>query len=386
MAEEAPGSEDKTEQPTARRLDKARERGDLPRSQDVGGALVVLAVALMVYLSGGQLVSELRELMTSGLSLQGRGAAYEADLGARLSGLLLDGFWSIRWIVALGVFVALASAVLNGGISFSLEAAAPKLDKLNPLNGLKRMFGTSGWIALGKNLLKFLAIGAVLAAALWSQRAQFLSVATLALEPMLIEGASLAMGILQAVSLFIALMALLDVPLTRWTYTRRLRMTKQEVKDEMRDSDGRPEVKQRIRRRQREISRSGMLRKVKDADVVIVNPEEFAVALVYDEAAQAAPILLAKGKGPVAAQIKREAAASSVPVLRSPVLARAIYFTAELERAIPEGLYRPVAAVLAYIYQMSAGQDPRKPHVPPVVDVPPEFQFDEFGRRLGGIS
>lgn len=385
MADDAAGSEDKTEQPTARRLEKARERGDVPRSQDVGGALIVLAIAVMTYMTGGQLVAELRVLMTTGLSFQGRGPAYEADLTAQLSSLVLDGFWAIRWVVGLAVLMAFASALLNGGISFSWEAAAPKLDKLNPLNGLKRMFGTSGWVALGKNLLKFFAIGTVLVLALWTQRGQFLSVAGLPLEPMLVEGAGLALGILLVVSLFIALMALLDVPLSRWTYTRRLRMTKQEVKDEMRDSDGRPEVKQRLRRRQREISRSGMLRKVKDADVVIVNPDEFAVAIVYDESSQSAPILLAKGKDAVAAQIKRQAAEHSIPILRSPLLARAIYFTAELDRSIPEGLYRPVAAVLAYIYQMAAGQDPRKPKSPPSVEVPPEFQFDEQGRRLGGV-
>jgi flagellar biosynthetic protein FlhB len=207
-----------------------------------------------------------------------------------------------------------------------------------------------------------------------------------ALEPMIAAGAGLALVTFTLVSVAVAAIAMLDVPYQRWSYLRRMRMTKQEVRDEMKDIEGRPEVKQQIRRRQRELSRGRMLERVRDADVVIVNPSEFAVALEYDEASSSVPVVLAKGRGEVAAAIKDRAKRSGVPLVSAPPLARAIYFTTDIDRPIPEGLYRAVAAVLAYVFRLSA-LDPKleTPDVPKP-QLPEEFMFDEDGKPMTGAA
>ena len=179
-----------------------------------------------------------------------------------------------------------------------------------------------------------------------------------------------------------AAIAALDVPYQRWSWLRRLRMTKQEVRDEMKDIEGRPEIKRQIRRKQRELSRGRMLEKVKDADVVIVNPSEFAVALEYDEARSAVPVVLAKGRGEIAASIKERASLAGVPLVSAPPLARAIYFTTEVDDPIPEGLYRAVAAVLAYVFRLSASTPGVDAPEMPRPTLSPEFMFDEAGRRI----
>jgi flagellar biosynthetic protein FlhB len=278
--------------------------------------------------------------------------------------------------------VALLASTLNGGFNFSGKAAAPKLSKLNPLNGLKRIFGAQAWIGLLRNLLKFSAIAAVLGIVLWTRRAEMIAMSRDSFEMMIASGASLALVTFTLVSAAVAAIAMLDVPYQRWSYLRRMRMTLQEVRDEMKDIEGRPEVKRQIRRKQRELSRGRMLDKVKDADVVIVNPSEFAVALEYDESRSAVPMVLAKGRGEIAKSIKERATLAGVPIVSSPPLARAIYFTTEIEDPIPEGLYRAVASILAYVFRLSAlTPDLETPDVPRPV-LAPEFMFDEFGKNV----
>ena len=382
MANESESGEEKTEDPTSRRLDTAREQGDVPRSQDFGGSMVVLTACVAVYLVGDQLAGDLKLIVTSGLTFNATDLAQGFDLPARLGSQVLRGFWAMRWLLLLTVIAAFTAALLNGGISFSGAAAGFKFDRLNPLNGLKRMFGSSGWVSVGRNSLKFFLVGAVLAAVLFAQRARLLEIATLPLESMLASGASLALYVFLMISMVIGALGVADIPLQRWSFLRRMRMTRQEIRDESKDSDGRPEVKQRIRRRQREISRSRMMQRVKDADVVIVNPTEFAVAIVYEEQRSNVPIVLAKGRGDVAAAIKQLAADASVPVVEAPPLARALYYTGDVNKPIHEGLYRAVAAVLAYVYQTSAmAADLSRPK-PAVPEVPDELLFDEEGRPM----
>lgn len=385
MAEEQ-DSEEKTEEPTARKLTQARERGELPRSPDFGGAIEVLAVCGLMYLLGGWMLDGFLNLLSGGLSFTRAQLEHPEDLPLLFGDQLMEGFWAVRWILLCTIVVAFGAAALNGGINFSGKAAAPKLSKLNPLNGLKRMFGTQAWVGLLRNILKFSAVAVVLGWVLWSRRPDMLAMSRVALEPMIAAGAGLALVTFTLVSVAVAAIAMLDVPYQRWSYLRRMRMTKQEVRDEMKDIEGRPEVKQQIRRRQRELSRGRMLERVRDADVVIVNPSEFAVALEYDEASSSVPVVLAKGRGEVAAAIKDRAKRSGVPLVSAPPLARAIYFTTDIDRPIPEGLYRAVAAVLAYVFRLSA-LDPKleTPDVPKP-QLPEEFMFDEDGKPMTGAA
>jgi len=382
MAEEQ--GQEKTEEPTSRRLSQARERGELPRSPDFGGAVEVLVICLLLVFIGGGLFDSFSALLKGSLTFSRAEIEAPEDLPLVLGNRIFEGFWAVRWILIASVVVALLAATMNGGFNFSGKAAAPKFSKLNPLNGLKRIFGTQAWVGLLRNLLKFVAIAVVLGAVLWSSRFEMIALSREALEPMVAAGAEMALTTFTLVSAAVAAIAILDVPYQRWSYLRRLRMTKQEVRDEMKDIEGRPEVKQQIRRKQREFSRGRMLDKVRDADVVIVNPSEFAVALEYDETRSAVPIVLAKGRGEVAAAIKERAGKAGVPLVSAPPLARAIYFTTEVDDPIPEGLYRAVAAVLAYVFRLSALSPGLESPELPRPELPPEFMFDENGTPMTG--
>lgn len=379
MAEDQ--GQEKTEEPTAKRLQQARERGELPRSPDFGGAMVVMALCAILMFIGGDIVNDIAAQMKQSFSFTRGQIDNVQDLPMTLGMSIFAGLWSVKWLFLVAIVVALLAASVNGGFQFSGKAAAPKGSKLNPLSGLKRMFGPQALMGVLRNLLKFVGIAGVLVLLLWQRREEIVAMSRDALEPMMVHGASLAMTIFTLVSAVVAAIAILDVPYQRWNYLRRLRMTKQEIRDEMKDIEGRPEVKQQIRRKQRELSRGRMLDKVKQADVVIVNPSEFAVALEYDEERSSVPIVLAKGKGEVARAIKERAAAAGVPEVAAPPLARALYYTTEIDDPIPEGLYRAVAAVLAYVFRLSAlSGDLQRPEFT-APEVPDDFRYDENGQR-----
>ena len=385
MAEEQ--SAEKTEEPTQRKLTQARERGELPRSPDFGGAIVVLAICVLMFLLGGQMLEGLSSLLSSGLTFTRAEFESPQDLPTLFGERLAEGLWAVRWVLLCTLVVALLAATMNGGINFSGKAAAPKLSKLNPLSGLTRMFGAQAWVGLLRNLAKFVAVAVVLGWVLWSRRDEMLAMSRVFFEPMVAAGTELALITFTLVSIVVAVIAMLDVPYQRWSYLRRMRMTLQEVRDEMKDIEGRPEIKQQIRKRQRELSRGRMLDKVRDADVVIVNPSEFAVALEYDESRSSVPMVLAKGRGEVAAAIKERAKNAGVPLVSAPPLARAIYFTTEIDQPIPEGLYRAVAAILAYVFRLSALDSSLETPELPKPQLPDDFLFDENGDLMkGGIQ
>ncbi len=379
MAENEDGME-KTEEPTARKLEQARERGELPRSPDFGGAFVVVGLCALMFLAGGALIGDLRAMLSRSLTFDQARIGDLQALPGWFGSMWFEGVWAVKWLLLLAFVLAIIAPIFNGGFNVSAKAAAPKFSKLNPLNGLKRMFGSQAWMGLLRNLLKFLAIAVVLSVVLWDRREELIASARFALEPMVNTGASIALLVFTLVSIAVAAISFLDVPYQKWSYTRRLRMTKQEVRDEMKDIEGRPEVKQQIRRKQRERSRARMMDNVKDADVIIVNPTEFAVALRHDEMSNGAPVVLAKGRGEIARAIKERGESAGVPRIEAPVLARALYYTTDINDMIPEGLYRPVAAVLAYVYRMSALAPNLSMPDFSAPEVPPEFRFDENGQ------
>lgn len=379
MAEDS--DEEKTEEPTSRRLNQARERGEMPRSPDFNGAMVVLAMCGVLMMIGPTLLNDISAMMVRTLTFDRNRIEQIEELPRYFAFELGDAFWIVRWIFIAALGVGIASSIFNGGFNFSTQAAAPKFGKMNPLSGLKRMFGPQAWLGVLRNLAKFIAIGAVLVVVLMTRRHELIALSREAFEPMIADGTKLAFMVFVLVSLAVAALAALDVPYQRWSYLRRLRMSKKEVSDEMKDVEGRPEVRQQIRRKQREISRGRMLGKVKDADVIIVNPTEFAIALEYDESRNSVPIVLAKGRGEVARAIKERGEAASIPRVEAPPLARALYYTAEVDAPIPEGLYRAVAAVLAYVFRLSAmTPDLTTPELT-VPEVPSEFRFDENGNK-----
>jgi len=374
-------AQDRTEKPTARRLSRARDEGQVPRSPEVASAAVVIAALLTILMTGSWMAQRLAGHFASGFVFDRKTLERPLLMPAYFADQVLVAFMVILPILVITAVVAVVASGLTGGFLFSPGAVAPKGDKLNPLNGLKRMFGPQAAVELIKALLKFSLVFAALWITVSLRMPELLKVGEMALEPaMALAGKVIAESVL-AVSLALALIAAIDAPYQRYAFFKRMRMTKQEVKDEMKDIEGRPEVKAKIRRRQREIAMARMMQRVKDADVVITNPEHFAVALEYDPSGDGAPILVAKGGDFMAAQIREEAARHGIHLFAAPELARALYFTTEPERPIPEALYHAVAQVIAYVFSLEGAQPGYAGMQRPRPVVPASMRFDANGQR-----
>ena len=373
-------SEEKTEEPTSRRLQKAREEGQVARSPELPAAAVTIAALAMILITGNMLISKLAEAFSSGFNFDRKLVHSSNLLPAIFAHELLDSFLLIAPLLLLTAAVAIASSGATGGFLFEMGSVAPKFSKINPLNGFKRMFGVKAAVELGKALLKFTLVSCAVAWVLIDNVGTLNKISRMALEP----GLSVAGELLTRSSLImacaLAVIAMIDVPFQRWQFNKQMRMTKQEVKDEMKDMEGRPEIKAQIRRRQREMSNARMMDGVKNADVVITNPEHFAVALAYDPNGDSAPILLAKGADAVAARIREEAQKHGVEIFQAAPLARALYFTTEVNHQVPEDLYYAVAQVIAYVFNLASIRPGGAPVQRPQTTVPPNMQFDADGR------
>ena len=373
-------SEEKTEEPTSRRLQKAREEGQVARSPELPAAAVTIAALAMILITGNMLISKLAEAFSSGFNFDRKLVHSSNLLPAIFAHELLDSFLLIAPLLLLTAAVAIASSGATGGFLFEMGSVAPKFSKINPLNGFKRMFGVKAAVELGKALLKFTLVSGAVAWVLIDNVGTLNKISRMALEP----GLSVAGELLTRSSLImacsLAVIALIDVPFQRWQFNKQMRMTKQEVKDEMKDMEGRPEIKAQIRRRQREMSNARMMDGVKNADVVITNPEHFAVALAYDPNGDSAPILLAKGADAVAARIREEAQKHGVEIFQAAPLARALYFTTEVNHQVPEDLYYAVAQVIAYVFNLASIRPGGAPVQRPQTTVLPNMQFDADGR------
>jgi flagellar biosynthetic protein FlhB len=379
MAESSP--QDRTEEPTARKLSKAREDGQIARSTELPAAAIVIGSLSLIFAMSGWLAMRVQALFTAGFVFDMKVLRNAQLMPSLLMTHLLDAFSIILPILLLTACLAVFASGITGGYFFALKAVLPKGSKLNPFEGFKRMFGPRAFVELGKSLLKFLLV----AGALWWSIAQQLDtlvqIGSMALEPALLTAGQVISRSAVLVALSLAVIALIDAPYQKSQFIKRMRMTKQEVKDEFKDVEGRPEVRAQIRRRQREMANSRMMQRVKEADVVITNPMHFAVALEYDIEGDRAPVVVAKGTDFMANRIREEAAKHGVHILQSPALARALYFTTDVEHPIPEPLYRAVAEVIAYVFNLEATEPNRHSVTKPDPKVPASMQFDANGRR-----
>jgi flagellar biosynthetic protein FlhB len=351
MAESEMGGE-RTEEPSQRRLQEARERGQVPRSRELTNFATMIGGSAALVAIGGSLSAHLSQMMRRGLSIDAKTlrdtdsmAASLGDAGMSAVLALLPVFGALVWLVLL-------ASVLLGGWNFSPRAMTPDFSRLSPMAGIKRVFGLRGVSELGKALLKCLVVGGVCAWVVTAIFAQVLALGRMAPQAAVGRGAGLLSWAFVWLCASLALVAMVDVPLQLFQFKRALRMTRQEVRDESKELDGRPETKQRIRQMQQTLARRRMMHKVPTADVVIVNPTHFAVALKYDPNKMRAPRVLAKGVDLVAQNIRRIAAEHRVPVFESPKLARALYRSTDLNKEIPAGLYVAVAQVLSYIFRL----------------------------------
>jgi flagellar biosynthetic protein FlhB len=377
MAEES--GQDKTEEPTAQRLSKAREEGQIARSQELAPAAMMVMATLFFTMMGQYIFNSMGNLFKSQLQFDRKITDKAELLPAIFGSAIVDGFVIVLPLIAIMAVIAALSTTLAGGFIFSPKLALPNFGKLNPMSGLKRMFGPDALIQLGKSIAKFLVVGAILLVSVMNNLNDLTNISQMDLGQAVKVAGTIIVDSCFWLSLGLVLVALVDVPLQRHQLNKKLKMTKQEVKDEMKNSEGNPEVKGQIRRRQREILNNKMMTKVKDADVVITNPTHFAVALSYDPNGDGAPILVAKGEDGLAARIREEASKNGVYLFEAPLLARALYFTTKLDHPIPEALYHAVAQVIAFVFSLNQSYGRGQEVIKPDPKIPDEMKFDANG-------
>jgi flagellar biosynthetic protein FlhB len=374
MAEES--DLERTEPPSERRLQQARERGQVPRSPELSTFAVLIAAGGGLMFLGAPLLDTLARVMRAGLTLD-RTAAFQTDqMGARLFEGIANALLGFApWFLLVALAAILAPMLVSGWL-FTFQALEPDFSRLNPARGFGRMFSVHGLIELGKALLKSLLIGGVAAWVIWSERQEMVGLVSEPLGPALAHLAHLLGVTFLTIAGVLALVVVVDVPFQIWDHHKQLRMTKEELRQELKETEGDPQVKARIRQLQREAARRRMMAEVPKADVVVTNPDHYAVALRYAEGRMRAPRVVAKGSLLIAERIVEIARDAEVPVLRAPPLARALFAHAEIGQEIPGPLYNAVAEVLAWVYQLrryEAGSGGERPREPSGLDVPADM-------------
>lgn len=373
----AESGQERTEQPTPKRLNDARKKGQIARSRELNTTAILLAGGGGMIFMGDSIMSGLQGIMVSGLSLE-RDVLFNPDsLLALFRGSVSDALLILLPLFALLVVVALLVPMALGGFSFSVEALAFKAEKLDPIKGLGKIFAWRGVVELLKALAKFVIVAAVVVTYLNINTDKLLHLGELSIDVALVETAYLIFWGFLFTSCALIVVTLVDVPFQIWDHNKQLMMTLQEVKDEYKETDGRPEVKQHIRKVQMEMAERRMMQEVPNADVVITNPTHYAVALKYDQTSMGAPRVIAKGADLIAAEIRKVAKENNVPIAAAPPLTRALFYSTELNDEIPAGLYLAVAQVLAYVYQLDKRSKASNDEITlPDVPIPDDLQHD----------
>ena len=369
MAESESGA-DKTEDPTEKRKKDSREKGEIARSKELNTLAIMLAGSAGLLIFGGALAQDLMELMRYNFSLSREVLLNPDSMGAFLLHSGKIALLAVQPVLITLLIAALVGPISLGGWLFAAGSLAPKFSRMNPAAGIKRMFSAKALVELLKALAKFFIILIVALLVLKSDIDDLLRIAHEPLELAVIHSLQVVGWSALWMACGLILIAAVDVPVQLWESHQKLLMTKQEVRDEHKDQEGRPEVKQRIRQVQREMSQRRMMAAIPDADVIITNPTHYAVALKYDPEKGGAPMLLAKGSDFLALKIREIGDKHNILLLESPALARSIFYSTELEQEIPAGLYLAVAQVLAYVYQIRQHQAGKGKRPDPLKDLP----------------
>lgn len=351
MAEES--DLEKTEEPTGRRLEQAREEGQVPQSRELSTFFVLIAGATGLWAMGGWMGGRILGALHSGFVFE-RAEVFDTALMLRgFSTIFTEVLVAMLPLFGLLMLSALAAPVMLGGFVFSSKVLAVKGERMNPIKGLGRMFSVHGLAELVKSILKAVVVGALGVFAVWREKENVFALMAKPLEMAIPEFFRTLTFAAMLIIMGLALIAMIDVPFQLWQYHRKLRMTKEEVKRENKEQEGDPHLKARIRSVQREMARRRMMTEVPKADVVVTNPTHYAIALKYDGARMGAPVVVAKGRNEIAMKIRELAAEHKVPTVEAPPLARALYTHCELEQAIPAALYTAVAEIMAYVFQLN---------------------------------
>ncbi|CAG0994361.1 Flagellar biosynthetic protein FlhB [Burkholderiales bacterium] len=366
---------ERTESATPRRLEQAREEGQIPRSRELASFALLGGAAIMAWLLLPQVSRDIQRMLAQGLTFD-RALAFDPQLMlATVASEAWAGLLAIAPILGLLTLFALVAPLLLSGWNFSSKALELKFDRLDPWEGLKRMFSAQGLAQLGLALAKTLLIVGFAAWAMWHEREATLGLVGENLEAGIAHMARIVGWCFLVIAGSLGVLAAMDVPFQLWSYHKKMRMTKDEVRRESKEQEGDPHLKAHIRAQQREIARRRMMSEVPKADVVVTNPTHYAVALSYQNGQMRAPKVVAKGAGVVAQKIRELALEHAVPVLEAPPLARALYRHSELDMEIPQALFGAVAEVLAWVYQLRAWklQGGPAPEAPAALEVPAEL-------------
>ena len=378
MAEDT--GQERTEQPTPRRIQQAREKGQVPTSRELNTMLMMLIAGASIMFVGPGIVGDLLQMFKQHLNISRENIFDATSMPVLLEDAIINALITLSPFFTLMVFSALAGPLMMGGVTFSTKALSFKWDKLNPITGMGRVFSKKGLVELVKALLKFIIIGTTAILFLYSEADTYLGLGNEPLVQALSHTADLLVWSFLAIASVLVFIALIDVPFQIFDYTQQLKMTFQEIKDENKDTEGNPDVKGRLKNTQREIAQRRMMTEVPKADVIITNPEHYSVAIKYEADGMRAPIVVAKGVDIMAMQIRTIAREHEVPILQAPPLARALHHTTDIDEEIPAALYLAVAQVLAYIFKLRT--DPRwnkrkKEHKINNLPIPDDMKFDK---------
>ena len=364
-------SGEKTEQPTPKRLNDARQEGNIPRSRELSTAAVYGACVLAMMALSGMLarggVNWMKQALQPDISLLQR----PAEMFGHAGQLLLAGMLVVSPLLIVGLLASFISPVLMGGLQWTNKSLVPKLNRMSPLAGIKRLYGPEALAEFAKSLLRVLFVGAAGGLMMASSMPLLRGLLHKPLETAMHDGLQFALRLMLATAGAFFLLAVLDAPYQRWNWLRKLKMTREELKREMKESEGSPEVKGRIRQMQMQASQRRMMQEVPNADVIVVNPTHYAVALKYQGEKMSAPMVVARGVDEVALRIRALAQQHQVAVVSAPPLARALYREGQLGKEIPVRLYSAVAQVLSYVYQLNDWRSGPAP-------VLPALQVQEF--------
>jgi flagellar biosynthesis protein FlhB len=365
---------ERTEQPTQKRLEEARKNGQIPRSTDLNAAAVVLFAGGALHFLGRGLGSDLFDLMRDGLTISRDQALDQSSAISMFASSLQHALLAIAPILGLTLLAALLAPLSIGGWNLAFGTLAPDFSRLSPIKGFGRIFSMRGLVELIKAFAKFGIVAVIAVMFLWMKTGEMMGLGAEPTAAAIGHAITLSGHALLFVSAGLALIAGIDVPFQLFQHMKSLRMTRDEIRQEMKESEGNPEVKGKIRQLQQERARRRMMQEVPKADVVVTNPTHFAVALRYDDKRMRAPIVVAKGADEVAAKIREVAGEHSVPIFEAPPLARALFRTVDLNEPVPARLYVAVAQVLTYIYQLKTAKrtgavPPTPPSIDPAVEI-----------------
>ena len=356
-------AQERTEQATPKRLEEARKKGQIPRSRYLSTAAVTLVGGGALYLLGGTITGQAAEMMRRTLTLSRDEATDSSLIVSAFARAAADGLWLSAPVLLAITLAAIIAPLALGGWSFSGQALMPQFSRMNPIEGVKRMFALRSIVELIKAMAKFGVVAFIAGIVLWNDAPTFMALGREPLQQAIGHAVQMSGKALLVISAGLLIIAGIDVPYQLWQYAKQMRMSREEIREEYKESEGSPEVKGRIRQLQQAMARQRMMQDVPKADVVVTNPTHFAVALKYDEKRMRAPIVVAKGADAIAMKIREVAGEHKVPIFEAPPLARVLFRNVDIGDEIPATLYVAVAQILTYVFQLKVGHQPTRPDV-----------------------